>query len=457
MNKYLLSLIFVFTIIAQILMGQSQDDDEKIVVKLATESKLMPLYLAPFYKENPELDSSYIQQLEDVLRFDLNHNGMTYIVKDTKERGTASNAGTFTDLSSTSSWRTLNVYYVIKILVKDKKIAARMFSVNGNSEKSAEGLTLSGDLNQDRRQIHRLADMIHKGLFGTDGIANTKVLYTIKTAGKKPTAEIFEADYDGSNIRQITKENSLCVNPTYIPPKPGYNSGSILYISYLSGQSKMYIASLKEGVGRRLSLLKGNQLMPTITLQRDKVAFICDYTGNPDLFLQGFDPEKGLIGKPQQIFSTHLATQGTPTFSPDGNQIAFVSNKDGSPRIYLMNIPAPGASLKDIKATMISKINRENSAPTWSPDGTKLAYCAQTNGVRQIWIYDFEKKQERQITQSGGNKENPTWAPNSLHLMFNSTGKNGCDLYLINLNQPDSVKITSGPGEKRFPAWEPKI
>ena len=78
-----------------------------------------------------------------------------------------------------------------------------------------------------------------------------------------------------------------------------------------------------------------------------------------------------------------------------------------------------------------------------------------TNNVRQIWTYDFQKNEERQMTQGGGNKENPTWAPNSLHLIFNSTGHSGSELYLINLNQPEAVKITNGPGEKRFPNWEP--
>jgi TolB protein len=447
-------LIGSMLLLTQPLLAKNEDD-EKIIVKLATESKLMPLYLAPFYTESAGFDTQYLHQLEDVLLFDLNHNGMTYAVEHTNENNALANPGNFTDTGNSAAWNALNIFYVLKIRVKDKQIDARMLSVNSNSHKALDGLALTGSLQQDRLQIHRLADSIFKALFNADGIANTKILYTIKAGNpKKPTAEVWEADYDGANAHQITNENTLCVNPTYIPPKPGYSSGSIMYVSYKSGQSKIYVASAKEGIGRRFSLLKGNQLMPAISRQRDKVAFICDYTGNPDLFLQAFDPERGLIGKPQQIFSTHQATQGTPTFSPDGNKIAFVSNKDGSPRIYVIDIPTPGASLKDIKATLISKANRDNTAPAWSPDGSKLAYCSAVNGVRQIWIYDVDKRQERQITQGSTNKENPSWAPNSLHLVFNSTGNNSSELYLINLNQPEAIKITKGAGDKRFPSWE---
>jgi TolB protein len=215
------------------------------------------------------------------------------------------------------------------------------------------------------------------------------------------------------------------------------------------------MGSLSGDAPQRFSLLKGNQLLPAMSRQRDKIAFISDVTGNPDLFLQNFDAEKGPVGKPRQIYATHRATQGSPSFSPNGKEIAFVSNKDGSPRIYVMNIPAEGVALKDIKAKLITKTNRENTAPSWSPDGSKIAFCAQTKGVRQIWVYDLLTKMEKQVTTGPKNKENPTWAPNSLHLIFNTSDSGDSELYLMNLNQPDAVKISSGPGEKYFPSWEP--
>ena len=245
------------------------------------------------------------------------------------------------------------------------------------------------------------------------------------------------------------------MTPIYAPPKPGYTTGTFFFVSYTTGQPKIYYQKLGDNTPpHRLTLMKGNQLMPAISRQRDKVAFISDIKGNPDLFILPFNSETGETGKPYQIFSTHLATQGSPTFSPDGSQIAFVSNKDGSPRIYVMNVPSPGTSLKNIKASILTKRNKESSAPAWSPDGTKIAYCAVTQGVRQIWVYDFVSREERQITQGPGNKENPTWAPNSLHLLFNSSDAGSCNLYMINLNQPEATQITFGPGEKRFPSWE---
>lgn len=456
MKTFIMALWILLTAAA---LHGGTEENEPIVVKLSTSSSLMPLYLGNFSKTNAGLPDDYIDKLQKVLEFDLGHNGMTYIVPRTAEKEEVAGKINGDYFPTVDQLRKLDSYYIVKVEINNQKLYATLIATNSQTSKKVEGLPLTWVLKDDRRQIHQLADLIHKALFGTDGIASTHILYSVKIpdpSNKKLVADIWEADYDGANPRQVTREMGYCITPAYVPPKPGYASGSFFYISYLIGQPKIYMASLQNGKGQRFTPLKGNQLMPAITRQRDKVAFISDVTGNPDLFIQDFRPEEGALGKPRQIFSTHLATQGSPSFSPDGKRIAFVSNKDGSPKIYVMDIPAPGVSLKDIKAQVITRHTKEGTAPNWSPDGSKIAYCAMVNGIRQIWIYDFERNEERQLTQGGGNKENPTWAPNSLHLIFNSTGQNGTDLYLINLNQPEAVKISSGPGEKRFPSWEPK-
>lgn len=431
-----------------------------MVVCLETDSALVPLYLLPLAKEQPAFSESYLEQLEDILIFDLEHNGSTYLSKRTPNHNQLASGSDPNDLGAVQEWKSQNIFFVVKGRIKNQSISLLMLDVEAKSLKSSDEFPLTGNLNEDRRQIHRLADLAHKAFFGENGIASTRILYTLRIAqgqdSQKWVSEIWESDYDGVNARCITQERSYCVTPVYLPPKAGYATGGFLYVSYLIGQPKIYMASLKDGKGHRLSSLKGNQLMPAVSSQRDKIAFISDVTGNPDLFLQPFTPEKGAVGKPQQIFSAKQATQGSPTFSPDGKKIAFVSNKDGSPKIYVIDIPEAGMSLKNIHPVLISKRNRENSAPAWSPDGTKIAYCSRQGSDRQIWIYDFTANQERQVTQGAGNKENPSWAPNSLHLVYNSSDGNKSELYLINLNQSDAIQITSGQGEKRFPAWEPR-
>lgn len=431
-------------------------EEAEIVVTLETESSLLPLYLGPI--NDGDFEPSYGEKIRKVFAFDMNYNGMTSVMdreasKDKRlrelgfdERG---------DLNELKSW---NAYFILKGKIVGKKLNLRLIVLNNGAVKALDGIDLTGNIQNDRRQVHFVADRIFKELFGEEGIASTKILFTIKSKNAQGhgVSEVYESDYDGHNLRAVTKDAGYVVTPAYVPPKPGNKVGSFLYVSYKNGQPKIFFSSLSEFKPIRFSLLKGNQLMPAISRQRDKVCLICDITGNPDLFMQPVSADGTPIGKPSQIFATHRATQGTPTFSPDGKEVAFVSNKDGSPRIYKMAIPKPGVSLKDIKAELLTRFNKENTAPCWSPDGTKIAYTALTNGTRQIWIYDLVKRKEWQLTKGSGNKENPTWAPNSMHIMFNTTDSNRAELYMVNLNQAEAVKITSGPGEKRFPSWEPR-
>lgn len=430
----------------------SKEQEESLFVRLETETQLGPIYLIQIYGKDSGFSSDYLLELEKILTFDLDHNGRTKLLPTTKERDKLAKTFSVDQMPKAKDWRDLGAFYLVKWQIADQKAAIQLFLPNAENVKTIKDIVLTGDLKKDRRQIHRLADTIHETLFGTDGIASTKIIYTKKN---KDASEVWEADYDGQNQRQLTCDSGYSITPIYMPPKTGFRAGAFFFVSYKTGQPKIYYQGLEDNTQHRLTTLKGNQLMPTISRQRDKLAFISDVTGNPDLFVQSFSSETGAVGKPYQIFSTYQATQGSPTFSPDGKQIAFVSNKDGSARVYVIDVPAPGTSLNNIKATLITKRNRESTAPSWSPDGTKLAYCSSVQGTRQIWVYDFLTHEERQLTQGAGNKENPTWAPNSLHLVFNSSDRGACELYLLNLNQPEAIKITSGEGEKRFPSWEP--
>jgi TolB protein len=318
-------------------------------------------------------------------------------------------------------------------------------------------VALTGALGQDRQKLHKLSDAIHKALFQEEGVAYSRILYSYQNkaaAGEESwSSEIIECDWDGENPKTITREKSYCVTPVLIPKGEGLTQDLFLYVSYKTGQPKIFIASLGEGKGKKVVDIRGNQILPAISKKRDKLAFVCDASGRTDLFIQSIQPEIGRTGTPKQLFSYPRSTQASPTFSPDGSKVAFVSDKDGAARIYSISSEV---SNKRPTAHLITKKSRESSCPSWSPDGTKLAYSAKTEGIRQIWIYDFVAEEERQLTSGPGNKENPCWAGNSLHLVFNSSDNNSSDLYVVNLNQPDAVKITKGQGKKHYPTWGPR-
>lgn len=404
--------------------------EEEIVVHLAHAERLDTLMLHPIEGDG-SFSADYLKALHKVLAFDLSHCGKFELVEKRSD-------------------------FELKTRIENKHLTLFLSSQNRGIHKGIEKIPLKGMLDQDRRVLHTLADALQETIFGTPGVCSTRILYTVRTRNGSNSSEwvteVWESDYDGANAHQVTFHRNLCVTPIYIP-KEG-RCQQLLYVCYQIGQPKIFATSVDKNEPIRLTYMRGNQLMPALSPKGDMIAFVCDVTGNPDLFVQDFSSTTGVIGKPRQIFSSPHAAQGSPTFSPDGKEIAFVSNKDGTPRIYTLTIPAAGTSIKEVKPRLISKKNRDNTSPVWSPDGKKIAYSALNGGSRQIWIYDFTTGEETQLTDGFGHKENPTWGPDSMHLLFNSSTPTTSELFLINLKQKQAIKITSGPGEKRFPAWE---
>jgi len=425
-------LLFFGSFMFLVPLCRGEEAPKEIRVQLFTEGALVSLHLSPITVQDNSLSPSYVKELDRILTYDFSHNGKTVLAAQ-KSSTTPSFGLTFS--------------------LQDKKLQTKATLPFSGETKTFTPIPLTGNLSEDRKALHRLSDTIHKLFFQTEGVASSRILYSAETLNTQGTwiAEIAECDWDGENTTLLTKENSYCITPVAIPKDGQFRKNLFLYVSYKTGQPRIFIASKEEGVGKRVVDIRGNQILPSISKQRDKLAFICDASGRTDLFVQSIQPETGRTGAPVQLFSYPRSTQASPVFSPNGAKIAFVSDKDGSPRIYWIPSETQG---KRPQAHMITKKNRENSCPSWSPDGTKIAYSAKTEGVRQIWIYDFTSSEEKQLTFGPGHKENPCWAPNSLHLVFNSTDGNYSDLYVVNLNQPTAIKITKGQGKKHYPSWD---
>lgn len=408
-------------------------EEKELIIPLATRHFLSTVSVTPFITS--QFADAYLGTLHEILLFDLNHNGSCYV--DEKE----------------------GADFKVEIDMQGKSFTVLISSKSGIA-KTFGSYNLSGYLASDRRVMHSIADELTQVITGKQGIASARILYALQLPEKTPDcyeykSEIWEADYDGANLRQVTQEGSYCINPVFLPNKGEFTANKFLYVNYKKGQPKIYISSFNQPKGDPLVTLRGNQLLPAISSKGDMIAFISDASGHADLFVQCFDKNQGLFGKPIQAYSFPRSVQASPTFRPDGKKIAFVSDKDGTPRIFIIDTPIPGRENKP-RPLCLTKNFPHNTCPAWSPDGTKLAYSAMIDGTRQIMIYDFLTQEEIQLTTGKVHKENPCWAPNSLHLIYNSVDPSSSELFIINIKQKESLQITKGPGKKHYPAWEPK-
>lgn len=453
-------LSWFFIIVVLSLLGnplQATPPSTLLKVHLPTQSHSLPVYLCfPSGKGHP-YEQSYIQGLYELLFFHFEHGGYSTVVPTLKklEQEMLTLEKDSIAQVSPKRWGVSGASYIIRPILSGSFLKIVIFSIQDSSLLADADINITGNLQEDRPNLHKAMDKLTNTLFHKEGIGTQQILFSQVEPDPSNQqypwkAEIWKCDWDGQNKTQITEESSYSICPVALPPQLQYPQ-RFLYVSYKTGLPKIYFGDFKHTQGKLWLPLRGNQILPAISPRCDKVAFISDAAGRADLFLQEIAPSGRLKGKPQQVFSFPNSVQASPTFSPDGSQIAFVSDKDGSPRIYL--IPSRLQKHRRPVPKLLTKINRENTSPAWSPDGKKLAYSARSQGVRQIWIYYFETQTEEQLTFSPGNKENPQWAKNSVHLVFNGTDPGDGELYLVNLYQNNPVRLTHSKTGKRYPTW----
>jgi dipeptidyl aminopeptidase/acylaminoacyl peptidase len=102
------------------------------------------------------------------------------------------------------------------------------------------------------------------------------------------------------------------------------------------------------------------------------------------------------------IFSTR--SQMTPQFSPDGQHIAFQSNRSGSPEIWLSD--ADGSN-----ATRLTDFNGPlTGGPSWCGDGRRLAFDSRESGISAIYIVDVHERVPRRVATPQANLALPVWS-----------------------------------------------
>jgi len=141
------------------------------------------------------------------------------------------------------------------------------------------------------------------------------------------------------------------------------------------------------------------------------------------------------------------AIDSTPTWSPNGLQVAFTSDRTGAPQIWVMN--ADGTDQRQL--TRESYCDR----PTWSPPPyNEIAYASRTSpGGFDIKVLNLASMQSNPITFGEGSNESPSYAPNGRHLAFVSTrGAGRQQIYTIGRDGRDLRQITKA-GSNFMPNW----
>ena len=125
----------------------------------------------------------------------------------------------------------------------------------------------------------------------------------------------------------------------------------------------------------------------------------------------------------------------SPSWSPDGGRLAYVSFEDRHSVIFVQN-------LRTGKRNRVAKFKGLNSAPAWSPDGSMLALTLSKDGNSEIYIYDFAEGNLRRLTRNPAIDTEPSWSPDGNSIIFTSGRGVGPQIYQMPATGGQAGRLT---------------
>ncbi len=125
----------------------------------------------------------------------------------------------------------------------------------------------------------------------------------------------------------------------------------------------------------------------------------------------------------------------SPSWSPDGSKLAYVSFERGNSAIYIQNI---GTGAREL----VTSFRGINSAPAFSPDGRKLALTLSRSGNPEIYVMDLGSKQLTQLTNHFAIDTEPTWAPDGSAVYFTSDRGGRPQVYKVGAGGGSAERVT---------------
>ena len=249
----------------------------------------------------------------------------------------------------------------------------------------------------------------------------------------------FEADVQFTRLlaHQVADEVMY-----YLIGERGVANTKIAYVIDKQGAKEIALMDY-DGYGFRQLTFSGSlNLSPSWSPDGEQIAFTSYVTGNPDLLLLNLND-----GKASKL-SKQKGLHSAPAWSPDGKKIALTTTYDGNPEIYTTDI-------KSGKMRRLTNNPAIDSSPSWSPNRREIAFTSDRSGSPQIYLMDADGGNVRRLTFEGSYNDSPAWSPKGGLIAFVSREDGGFQIYTIDVNGENRRRISDGKGNNENPSWSP--
>jgi TolB protein len=247
------------------------------------------------------------------------------------------------------------------------------------------------------------------------------------------------------NLRHTAHQISDIVYEALIG-EPGAFATRIAYVTETrnaSGKSRYSLRVADADGFNPQPILNSNQplMSPSWSPDGKKLAYVSFENGRPHIFIQNVRTGS------RQLVSSHKGLNGAPAWSPDGRRLAIVLSKDGSPDIYIMN-------LDNNRLQRLTRSYAIDTEPAWTPDGRSIIFTSDRGGGPQIYRVGIADGREERLTFEGPYNARPSLSPDG-QLLTMVHGDNG--IYNIAVMEMDTgaLRILTDARLDESPSFAP--
>ena len=262
---------------------------------------------------------------------------------------------------------------------------------------------------------------------------------------REGTMNLFSYDLGSKQTKKLTDYNEYDIKwPSLGPESIVYENGGLLYeYVFSSGKTRNIPINVRaEDIEARPEFKNVAQNVGGAAISPSGARAVLEARGN----IFTVPAEHGSV---RTLTTEHSSIHElSPTWSPDGKWIAYLSDKSGEYEIYTR--PQMGGEETRITS---DGANNYRYGLLWSPDSKKLAYWDKTN---QLWYVGLEEKKPILVDASDyGTIGDPAWAPDSLWLAYSKPHRRGAnDVFLYSLATKKATEVSSGFYGDNSPAFD---
>lgn len=139
----------------------------------------------------------------------------------------------------------------------------------------------------------------------------------------------------------------------------------------------------------------------------------------------------------------------TPRFSPNEQEILYISYEHGLPQIFLLN-------LETEQREVLGNFPGMSFSPRFSPDGKRVLMSLAQGGNTDIWVMELATRKMRRLTQGPGIETAPSFSPDGSEIVFESDRGGGQQIYIMSSAGGPARRISFGQGRYGTPVWSPR-